>query len=209
MTLLNISPISGIMQQSSKVKGDGTVADFTKKAICESFLKLLNQKPLKQITIKDIVEDCGVNRNTFYYHFQGIPELIENILLDDAKQFLEKNKELESLEDCLNEIVSFIMDHRVAVLHACKSINRDFFEQYQWRICEHLVNEFLNRRLENVKVSKEDRKLIEDYIESLVYGVIMRWLAKDLREDIHPFIHRLCYLKQGDLDEMIEKCRIS
>ena len=42
--------------------------NFTKKAIRESFIKLLNERPLNKITVKDIVEDCGVNRNSFYYH---------------------------------------------------------------------------------------------------------------------------------------------
>jgi len=42
-------------------------------AIKASFLKLLNQRPLREITVKDIVQDCGVNRNSFYYHFQDIP----------------------------------------------------------------------------------------------------------------------------------------
>lgn len=41
------------------------MANFTKKAIRDSFVKLLNEKPISQITVKDIVEDCGVNRNTF------------------------------------------------------------------------------------------------------------------------------------------------
>ena len=45
------------------------MANFTRKAIKEAFLKLLNQRPLSQITVKDIVEDCGINRNSFYYHF--------------------------------------------------------------------------------------------------------------------------------------------
>ena len=40
------------------------MASFTKKAIRDSFVKLLNEKPLSQITIRDIVDDCGVNRNT-------------------------------------------------------------------------------------------------------------------------------------------------
>ena len=46
------------------------LANFTQKAIRASFIKLLNQKPLSQITIKDIVDDCGVNRNTFYYYLR-------------------------------------------------------------------------------------------------------------------------------------------
>lgn len=43
------------------------MAQFTKQAIINSFLKLLEETPLDKITVKDIVEDCGINRNTFYY----------------------------------------------------------------------------------------------------------------------------------------------
>ncbi|MBR5944301.1 MAG: TetR family transcriptional regulator, partial [Lachnospiraceae bacterium] len=52
------------------------MANFTQKAIKESFIKLLNEKPLNKISVKDIVEECGINRNSFYYHFQDIPTLI-------------------------------------------------------------------------------------------------------------------------------------
>ena len=48
---------------------------YTKQAIKNSFLKLLNDRPLNQVTVKAIVEDCGINRNTFYYHFTDIPAL--------------------------------------------------------------------------------------------------------------------------------------
>ena len=49
------------------------MANLTKKAIRDAFVKLLNQRPLHQITVKDVVETCGVNRNTFYYYYQDIP----------------------------------------------------------------------------------------------------------------------------------------
>ena len=48
---------------------------YTKQAIKNSFLKLLNERPLSRVTVKAIVEDCGINRNTFYYHFADIPPL--------------------------------------------------------------------------------------------------------------------------------------
>ena len=53
------------------------MAGFAKKAIRDSFIKLLNERPLSQITVRDIVDACGVNRNTFYYYFQDIPQLVE------------------------------------------------------------------------------------------------------------------------------------
>ena len=42
------------------------MSQLTKKAIMESFVKLLNERALDKIKVKDIVEDCGINRNTFY-----------------------------------------------------------------------------------------------------------------------------------------------
>ena len=59
---------------------------FTSKAIEESFIRLLNGRPLDKITIKDIVDGCGISRNTFYYHFQDITALLEHILNADVEQ---------------------------------------------------------------------------------------------------------------------------
>ena len=53
------------------------MAAFTRKSIMESFVRLLDEKPLGKISVKDIVEDCGINRNTFYYRFADIPSLVE------------------------------------------------------------------------------------------------------------------------------------
>ena len=51
----------------------------TRKAIKESFMLLLNQKPLSKITVKEIVANCGINRNSFYYHFSDIPTLLTSM----------------------------------------------------------------------------------------------------------------------------------
>ena len=53
------------------------MANFTKKAIKDTFISLLKTKPFNQITVKDIVDECGVNRNTFYYHYEDINDLLE------------------------------------------------------------------------------------------------------------------------------------
>lgn len=52
---------------------------YTKKAIIESFLRVAGKKSLEKITVRDIVDDCGVNRNTFYYYFQDIYAVLEEI----------------------------------------------------------------------------------------------------------------------------------
>ena len=62
----------------------------TRKAIMDSCIKLLNERPVNKISVKDIVEDCGINRNTFYYHFCDLPSLIEAITQEEADQIIQK-----------------------------------------------------------------------------------------------------------------------
>ena len=61
----------------------------TKDSIKVSFMKLLNQKPLSKITVKEIVSECGINRNSFYYHFKDIPNLLEEIFIEQADSILQ------------------------------------------------------------------------------------------------------------------------
>ena len=56
------------------------MASLTRRSIMDSFIRLLEERPVNKISVKDVVEDCGINRNTFYYHFADIPALVEEIV---------------------------------------------------------------------------------------------------------------------------------
>ena len=60
------------------------MAANTKQALEDGFKRLLSQRSMYNITVKDIVEECGVNRQTFYYHFHDIYALLEWIVQDTA-----------------------------------------------------------------------------------------------------------------------------
>ena len=66
--------------------------NFTKRAIKDAFLRQLAERPLGQITVKDIVEECGINRNSFYYHYEGIPSLLEEIIAEELKKLIETHQ---------------------------------------------------------------------------------------------------------------------
>ena len=58
---------------------------FTKTAIMNSFMKLLSTTSFDKITVKNIVDDCGINRNTFYYNFEDIYALVDEILQEEVR----------------------------------------------------------------------------------------------------------------------------
>ena len=99
------------------------MANFTKKVIRDSFVKLLNEKPLSQITVKDIVDECGVNRNTFYYYYEDIPQLLESVVNEDADRIIREYPTVDSLDECINAALEFALTNRKAVLHISSAIS--------------------------------------------------------------------------------------
>ncbi len=95
--------------------------NFTKQAIKSAFMKLLNEQPLNKISVRSIVEECGINRNSFYYHFQDIPSLIEEIVMEEIDTLIAKYPTIGSLDECVN-LVFFVLRSRTRRLFSIYTI---------------------------------------------------------------------------------------
>ena len=87
------------------------MAQTTKRALEASLKKLLVQKPLNKITINDITEDCGVNRMTFYYHFKDIYDLVDWIMVEDARQAMEDWKDIDDWDKAFLDVLLKIQEN--------------------------------------------------------------------------------------------------
>ena len=62
------------------------MSNFTKKAIMDSFVELAQSIPMDKITIKQVCDNCKINRNTFYYYYQDLYSLKEEIIYVKAEK---------------------------------------------------------------------------------------------------------------------------
>lgn len=184
------------------------MATFTKQALKQAFIKLLDEHPLSQITVKDIVNECGVNRNTFYYYFEDIPNLIEDIVTEDAEKIIQQYPTVEKIENCLSAVIETALSKRRAVLHIYNSINREIYEQYLWRVCGYIIDAYLNTILNGRKISDSDLVIIKKYLEGVGFGIISGWLMTGMTEDILTVFYRICEIKKGTVEEMISRCEL-
>ena len=109
---------------------------FAKREIKNSFIKLLTERPISQITVKDIVEDCGVNRNSFYYHFQDIPSLLEEIIVEMTAKVIENLPEESTFEEKVTAALEEINLNKRMIYHIYGSSNREFYEKQLMNICD-------------------------------------------------------------------------
>lgn len=174
-------------------------------ALKAAFIRLLEERPLRDITVKDIVQSCGVNRNTFYYHFKDIPALLEEIITDQANRIIAAQGPALSMADCLETAARFAQEHRQAALHINQSAHRDLFELCLMDVCRRVVENFAAVAIGSVPVSPEDREILIRFYQCECFGQVVEWLNGGMRYDIGKQFHRLCQLGEGMTDLMLRR----
>ena len=181
--------------------------NFTKRAIKESFWKLLNEQPLTQISVRKIVEECGINRNSFYYHFQDIPSLIEEIVMDASNALIQQHPSITSIDEGVEAAFRFTLDNKKAILHICNSINRNIYEQYLMKICEYIVTTYFDTVFEKDIVSKSNRDIMILFTKCELFGLSIDWINTGMQDDAIEKLKRLLLLCNGLSSEMIKRCK--
>ena len=176
-----------------------------REAVKAAFLRLLEERPLREITVKDIVQSCGVNRNTFYYHFRDIPALLEELITDQADRIIAAQGPALSLADCLETAARFALERRQAVLHINQSAHRDLFELCLMDVCRRVVEDYAAAAIGSVPIPPEDRAVIIRFYQCECFGQVMAWLNDGMRYDIGKQFRRLCYLGEGMTERMLKR----
>ncbi|MBQ8974525.1 MAG: TetR/AcrR family transcriptional regulator [Oscillospiraceae bacterium] len=179
--------------------------NFTKTAIKNTFVKLLNEKPLNQITVKNIVEECGINRNSFYYHFQDIPSLIEELVIDEMNRIISQYPTVDSFEQALTAATEFASENRRAILHIYNSVNRDIFEQYLWKVCDYVVSSYAASVFDGKPISDFDKELLVRLFKCSCFGLCIDWMDNKMKDDVSAQIARFCELHRDMFEEMVNR----
>lgn len=172
------------------------MANFTQKAIKETFIAMLEERPLSEITVKEIVEECKINRNTFYYHYQDISALIEEIIKEEAEQILEKYPSVSSIVECFDAMIDFASCRKRAIMHIYRSVNREVFERHLMDVSEYFVKNYVNTVLAEEKLPEADVAVIVDYYKCVCFGLVLNWLNTGMKDEAAREIRRLFLLKK-------------
>ena len=180
------------------------MANFTRRAIKETFLSLLEERPLGDITVKDIVEKCGINRNSFYYHYQDLPALLEEIMKEEAEDIIRKYPNVTSIVECYDALIEFASHRRRAIMHIYRSISRETFEQYLMQVSEYFIRSYVDTALIHTEFPPEDRQTIIDYYKCVGFGLVLDWLNNGMSDERAKSIRRM-FLLRKDLAEDVAR----
>lgn len=176
----------------------------TKAAIIDAFQQLLEKTPINKITVKSIVERCGINRNTFYYYFTGIPELVEIHLTNLADQLFEEFDQPNPVGE-LQQTVNYFDQRKKSVFHVYRYLPREEFLAFLDKVAVHVVEKSLRRRTMKTPIPEEDLTILIRYYKGALVGGILDWLEAGMNYDMSSMVSRLCELMEGSTRKAIEK----
>ena len=149
----------------------------TKKAIQKSFLNILENKNITEVTVADIVKDADIARSTFYLHYADVYDLYEQIVIELMDELIDRFDKLYPKGPAASnfmQLINYIVEQKELFYLLVKKNSEN-------KLIDNLTDIFTNRVLTIEKIDKNNKK---EYYEVLftVTGAIslfINWLMKD------------------------------
>ena len=183
-----------------------------------ALLELLEKKDFEYITIKEICEKAGVNRSTFYLHYENTNDLLQEttrFVVDGFLDYFSDKRDSISIdfENCsvsslifMNEkyilpYLTYIKENQKIFQTALNQFGTMGFESYYDRMFKHIFNPILER----FKVPENSRQYVIKFYLTGTTAIAVEWLkngCKDSIDDICEIIIE-CTVRDYDTREKI------
>lgn len=181
------------------------MSHLTKKALAESLKKQLGTTPFAKITVRHIVEDCGVNRRTFYYYFHDIYELLEWAFSNEFDEVLGKNKTYSTWQKGFTEILSYFYTNRIMLMNVYNSLDKDRFEKRIQDVLNKHILAVVEDLSKEMNVAEENIKYVAKFYGIAFVGITIDWIRNNMKEKPEEMIFNINKIVSGDIRRALEK----
>ena len=159
-----------------------------KELIANATNTLLVEKHVKKLTVKDIVEQCHITRQAFYYHFQDIPELLKWMIERYTEQMFQEVLSKGNGEDGLR--CFFVMAIN-AIPYVARGMDSNYAPELE-RLLRHYIRRFFIMASEHQnfypECTRSEIKIIVRYHSQAIMGLLREWSDEDT-EQLDQIVH--------------------
>lgn len=183
------------------------MAKQTQKFIMSTFMQLLEGESLDKITVRDIVEECEINRNTFYYHYSDIYDLIDDVFRVETEKFMSEDvDENTTFGEEYERAACFVLKYKKAILHIYDSKKRDVLQNYLETLAFSFISRFVKKEADGYGLPDEDIDYITGFYTHAIVGNTLGWIKRKLPSGQEKFIARTAGTFNATVKDMIRQC---
>ena len=148
----------------------------TKVELANAFKELSKKKPMNKITVNDLIKYCQLNRNTFYYHFEDIHDLINWMFNEEVKKIID-NFDKSNYENFLNSVLDYIEENKHILNSAYNSFGREqlkkilkihFYTTFDGIITNHIKSR-------NLTIDEDFKQFLIDFYSAGIGELIVNY----------------------------------
>jgi probable dihydroxyacetone kinase regulator len=179
--------------------------DHTKVIISESLKDVMKRKPLKLISVQDIVDNCGYSRNTFYYHFIDKQDLTNWIYTNEVLRIIRPIT-IDHPFDYWGEALEAIYDNRTFYENALSFHGQNSFEDFSLNELSDALLSMIDQYADHRPIEKTSRVFIAKFYSSGISKMTIDWINSGTYEFPEQFRQRLVNVVGEGILTSVEKC---
>ena len=167
-------------------------SNITKHAIAAALKELCREKSFDKISIADITSTCGLNRQTFYYHFEDKYELLDWIVYKELMEPLIDGFSFDNMYEHFMRLFTTMVDEKKFYLNAFKIdvndlsryINRLAYEQFM------VVIDCLEKN-SGIKSNYNENMMFAEFLGYGFVGIVFGWAQRGMKDSPEEMTRRL------------------
>lgn len=177
----------------------------TKEAICGGFLELLSERPFDKIAVRDVTERSNISRNTFYYYYQDIYALAEEVFETEIETVSAKVKKYDSWQRAFLDATKFATNNRKAVFHIYESSHRNLLERYYHKTILSAMLVYVCDEAEGLDVPERKVIALARFYAAALTGLSADWRSKGMKGEPEEFLDDLGDILDGNVRQALER----
>lgn len=179
----------------------------TKKALAASLKKLLAHKSFSRITVTEIIEDCGLNRKTFYYHFEDIYGLLRWMLEQDLLSVILSFDLTTDYEQALTYAIDYIEQNKQLLYCIFHNFGHDEMKHLFYRDFAQLVDSIIcvSEQKLGLYLDEDFHRFLECYYTGALSGILVAVFEKLYVTDRQQLIDNVSLIFHASLPTLIEQ----
>ena len=154
----------------------------TKNLIFKTFVEILGEKPFDKITVRDIVERANVNRNTFYYYYSDIYELLEEMFTREFTEMVAEHRNGFRWLVGFSNLLTTAYNNKKIINNICASRSYEYLENYMFKSCKIILSEFIHEISEGRNISEDIVDFTASFYMYAIIGTLSEWFRTGMYE---------------------------